>query len=334
MKRGFDWIRFFRSYGIEYVDTGKNVKKGEVNTKCPLCGPRDPSEHLGFNLESSKYACWRDSTHRGSSPVRLIRAFLKISVREAIEIAGVEIDAPLEPLDELSARLEALEDDFVRSPDLRALRLPKALRKVSEDVLFGRFYRYLESRGFSRRDIPKVIDLYDLRCASTGEQRFRLVFPIKIRGAIVGWSGRAITSTAEIRYKTYPTGDDAVGPRIILNYDEAARKPGRILQVVEGPLDVAKLDFYGKRHGVRAVGTLGLDLSPSKVSLIASLSDLYDQVLVLFDNSAEKQTLDAVERLSFLGAEVSPKPPGFDDPGALTAREVSSFSKSLVSKFL
>jgi len=42
---------------VQYITEGPNCKRGWVNVRCPFCD--DPSEHLGMNLETGAFNCWR-----------------------------------------------------------------------------------------------------------------------------------------------------------------------------------------------------------------------------------------------------------------------------------
>src|ERR1700690_250170 len=78
-----DWIRFLDENNIHYVTRGPNTKRGEVSVHCPMCGDEDPSEHLGINLQTEKWGCLRDQSHRGKSARTLIKAMLGCSSPQA-----------------------------------------------------------------------------------------------------------------------------------------------------------------------------------------------------------------------------------------------------------
>src|SRR5271166_3036315 len=60
-----------RTYGIHFVTAGSNVAAHHINIKCPWCS-HDPSEHLGIDLRTGMWGCWRDPAHRGRSLNRLL----------------------------------------------------------------------------------------------------------------------------------------------------------------------------------------------------------------------------------------------------------------------
>ena len=83
-----DWINFFQSRNIHFVDSGANVVRGNVACRCPWCGGNDPSEHMSINLEGKGFRCWRQPLHSGKNPAKLIQALLNCSWDQANQIAG------------------------------------------------------------------------------------------------------------------------------------------------------------------------------------------------------------------------------------------------------
>ena len=43
MARIFNWRELLDEQRIAYIERGANVKRGEVNIRCPFCGAADPS---------------------------------------------------------------------------------------------------------------------------------------------------------------------------------------------------------------------------------------------------------------------------------------------------
>jgi len=94
----FDFKAFCDAKNIPYVTSGKNVSIGNFNIQCPFCGHADPSEHMGIEVATGYWGCWRESKHRGKSPQRLIMRLLHIGFDQANEIvdgqwtAGGDLD--------------------------------------------------------------------------------------------------------------------------------------------------------------------------------------------------------------------------------------------------
>jgi len=339
----FDWLPFLERLGIEYVTRGPNVARGNINICCPFCGD-DPSHHLGIALTRPFWGCFRDSGHRGLSPVRLIRELARCSWPEAYQIAQEGVEAVVEELDVLAQKLAGDDQRVIEAP-LAEVRWPRELQRLDGPVhLTSRFLDYLVGRGFragagnapTHGDAMRAATRYELRGAIEGDFAWRLCFPITLRGRLVGWTGRAI-APAQIRYKTHPPGSSTLG-RVLFNFDGALARPGtrrRVLFLCEGPLDVLKVDFYGLEHGVAAVGLLGLTFSEGKAELLGELAESYERVAILLDSDAQAKALDIAGSLSWLpgGApRVVELPGGAKDPGELRAGGLSALFEDALSR--
>jgi len=62
-----DWRRLLPRLGVAWTDRGANHAKGNVNIKCPFCGPQDPSYHMSVSEEKPAYYCYRNTQHRGQN---------------------------------------------------------------------------------------------------------------------------------------------------------------------------------------------------------------------------------------------------------------------------
>ena len=74
-------IELYKDYNITYWTFDKNVKRGWVNIKCPMCG--DKSNHLGFNLSAQYYNCWKCGY---SSIEDILKEILSMSYAEVKEL--------------------------------------------------------------------------------------------------------------------------------------------------------------------------------------------------------------------------------------------------------
>lgn len=321
MKHAFDWHQFLREHRIDFVTHGKNVGAGEINISCPFCGAADPSEHMGLNPESGFWHCWRDDSHAGKSPVRLIRALLRCGWKRAFEIAGIEPE--VSTVADLRARMAA---GAPGDQPLRPVDWPGGSFPLDRDEDSRPFLRYLGRRGF---DVPPSVFLTrGLRGSRFGRWAGRILFPIAMDGNLYGWTGRAISKRNEPKYLAYPAGEDSIGRRVLYGYGEAQRG-GRALAIVEGPLDALKLNVYGNSVGVRALGLLGLNLTHEKIALLAKLRRRFDSASLILDSDAKKQRLAMLGRLAAFSVEGRSLPPGVDDPGELDPAEAEAFARSL-----
>lgn len=329
-----DWERTLSQHGVDFVSRGPNVKRGNVNVKCPFCGNADPSHHLGIDLQSGKWGCWRNDQHRGKSPVRLLVALLKLPVWEVLRIVGIS-DAPdLSTFSDIRARLTDPAGNRSESAAVESLEFPGYMHPISaSDDLTARFYWYLrDERGFGA-DTSMVCLMYTLRCALMGDQRGRVIFPYFYRGALVTWTGRAITKHAELRYRDLNKDSSVIYKNdVLFNYDKAVRG-GRVLIVVEGPIDTLKLDWVGRHREVRAVGLSTNNISQAQAAMLAEVASLYDYVYIGMDQPDDFARMASVRmcsKLAFL-ADVAPLPRfPFKDFGEAPLHTIDEFIKEEV----
>jgi hypothetical protein len=52
----FDYATFFSAQGIEYRDSGPNVKKGNLNISCPFCA-HDEKFFMGVDPKTGWFGC-------------------------------------------------------------------------------------------------------------------------------------------------------------------------------------------------------------------------------------------------------------------------------------
>lgn len=320
-----DWIRFLEENNIHYITRGPNTKKGEVSIQCPLCGEDDPSEHLGINLNSGKWGCLRDQSHRGISSRTLIKALLHVNSNIAEDVIR-QYSRP-DPND-LESALEALtgaKEDVGKQA--RKQSCEPEFRDFSEIKPRGvtkKFFTYLQERGF---DNPtEMIARYGLRCALTGRYQNRIILPVSLNGELLGWTSRLV-------------GPSAIAPRYLMssedvkatvyNYDEL-KKGGDRLFIVEGPFDALKMDNFmiennyniGKAYAgencnitpFRVTCTFGTSPTISQLALLRGLVKKYKEAYVLFDQGADGPASNLAE---WIDADIAHLPAYAKDPGEL-----------------
>lgn len=321
----FEWIPFLENLGISYVREGPNVSRGNVNIQCPFCGDSDPSEHMGLRLSDAAWGCFRDPTHRGKNPTKLVAALKGCSFIEAKGLVEGKETPGTQSVAWLKQQLLGLDQE---EPDLPTIEYPKEFRpfKGEGGWVEKRFLYYLRDRGFHR---PLALSKsYDLRFAVTGEFNQRLIFPLHRGMNLVGWTGRAV-SPSSVRYKTHPAGKGV--RNLIFNELLAFREPRKNLVVVEGPVDALKLDFYGEKAGVRAVALLGLTLGAGKLERLGDFRKIYDRIILLLDSEALSQNLRMEKELAVLGVEFRPGVLGsYKDPGEIPPDDLPGIFKKLL----
>jgi hypothetical protein len=326
---------------VRYVTSGANVKRGEINLRCPWCGSADPSHHLGINLETGYYACWRNrAAHSGKSPLRLLMKLLGVSYAEARKIAGLGDDyVDPEGFDAAAARWMRRTGSDARPAQVprRTLQLDPRFDHISPRGRTRRFWDYLRGRGFSGasalgEDVDLLCSLYGLRAGSHDQWRDRVVIPYYEDGELVTWTGRAI-GPATHRYMDLPVDESIVPAKETLFNHDAMLGGGAALVVVEGPVDALKVDFYGRPWGVRAVGLSTNSVSDEQAFLLADGARHFGRTLVMMDNASALGLADSMrmrQQLAFLPrVEIVGVPCGRKDAGELTPREATEWAKAL-----
>lgn len=331
--RVVDWRRVLTDNRIPFIERGANVSRGEINIKCPYCGSADPSYHMGLNLDSGWWACWRNQDHRGKSPLRLLVTLLGIGYNAARELAGLDpsyVDP--EGFDAVAARLlrPVVEDEAEKA----SLTMPSSFQAVDvRSVRSSRHARYLtEVRGFPRRDVPRLVEQYQIRYSLSGDFKDRIILPYYLQGQLVTWTGRSITNSG-IRYRDLDK-DTSVVPAKETLYNHDAALGAQVLLVVEGPVDVLKADFYGSRFGVRAVGLSTNSITDEQIYLLEALSLTVGRVIIMLDTQSSLGVVGSMRLRDRVGhidnAEIQPVPYGRKDAGELTPREATAYARSLI----
>lgn len=322
-----DVIRFLDDRRIYYRTSGPNCAKGGVVIKCPFCGESDPSEHMGWDLRTGYWNCWRSKQHGGKKPHRLIMALTGCSYEEADEIVEGAVD--LDGFEDEVAKFERLMRPPITPIAEQELELPNSFRLLKDRGLGRHYVNYLiERRGFRRKDIRDLVEQYNLHYCTSGYWGGRLIFPITMEGKLMSWTGRAISWREELRYLSLSNKLNGSGQKalasvkdMIWNYDQLMCG-GELLIIVEGPLDALKVDFYGQEYGARATCLFGTGLSEEQYAILSEAREKFDSMFVLGDAGAMNNVADLISELGSLDAEDLPLPFGIEDPGEMTPQQV------------
>lgn len=320
----FDVVAFLEERGITYAQPGRNVARGNVGIACPFCGD-DPSTHLGINVSTGEWNCWRDPRHRGQSPVYLVARLIGCSTEHAREL----VEGPTAPssMESLRGRLEDMDGSRGRR-SRSELCLPDEFVEIEWSGPTRKFAEWLYTRrGFARSDVVEVVRTFQLRACLSGKWCNRVVFPIEEKFRLVGWTARTISKHDRAKYMTEPPGRGI--KEHLLGYDLACLRRKKMLIVVEGPLDFAKLAFYGMDHA-SVVAVMGKTVSEGQVARITELADFHDRVVVLLDRGAEGAAHRMAETLALVGASWATTEEA-EDPGALTPRQVRRTVRGLAT---
>lgn len=295
----FDWQQFLDSHSIEYVTEGHNARRYVIGIKCPFCGD-DPSHHMGISTRGKGFNCWRNGSHKGKAPQRLIMALLHCSFLEADQL--VRSDNSFVTTEETFA--EDVFRQLGQVSQVSQVSQPAALEPLPEFrpvdySMMSRtlIYPYLiNERRYRERDVSKLADRFDLMFATKGRYTYRLIIPVYMNRKLVNWTGRSIVKGEELRYKSMSTdlekaSREGLPPALIniketlFDYDNILRG-GETLVVCEGPLDAMRLSFFGERYGIRATALFSKTPTPIQLDLLRGVADRYDEVFSAMDADA------------------------------------------------
>lgn len=343
--RPIDWAKVLREHRVPYVESGPNVKRGELAIKCPFCGSADPSHHMGLNLATGWYSCWRNrAQHSGKSPVRLLMKLLRVPYGRAREIAGLGDDyVDPEGFDAMAARLMGREAGEAKPEQVqrRFLELDPDFVGITQRYRTRKFWDYLaDDRGFSGasalgEDVEVLCKQYRLRAGIRGRMFDRIVIPYYLDGELVTWTARAIAGS-KWRYLDLDLEESILAPKQTLFNHDAIYRGGEVLVLVEGPFDALKLDFYGKPYGVRAVALSTNSITEEQAFLLQAASEHFDRVVVMLDNADALDVVDSLrmeQELHFIpNVSFTQVPFGAKDAGDLRPRQVIEWAQALTEE--
>lgn len=331
----FDFVQFCEENNIPYVTRGVNKKVADdCNISCPFCNATsdgDPSFHLGVNSELGVYSCWRNQRkHRGRTLHRLIMQLLRCSYYQACDVLGQQPTWLQEgKFETLADKGENLFDD---APIIiNSLDIPDEFRKFGSGFNSEkRFIDYLvNDRGFATKQLPKLTQQYQLHWSINGRYKDRVIIPIIQNHEWVGWTGRTIHKASPVRYLTTSSIENApVNVKdIIFNWDTLIEDPLQVVIVTEGPFDGIKIDFFGQNFGVRGTCLFGQNGTLEQLAYVAALTDLYQLVIFIFDDTSTLLAEAMVDQLPGMRVIAQTLPEGIHDPGELTYAQVWKLSK-------
>ena len=317
--------RFLAELGIESKPSGT----ANLVIHCPWCGADDKSFHLGIRLDGTAWGCWRNSAHRGRRPYRLVKQLSGWSHQRVLEYLG-EGQSTGDSVGDLRARLSRMDAPAKPAPRRQLLRFPNEFRAFEQSTTAGPgrlFVQYLRHRGFRGTSVWSVAKRYRMRWATSGKWAWRVILPVIDAEGLIGWTARACTLHARTRYMAHPPGKEI--KRHLFNGWRAIG--GRVLLIVEGPMDAIKVDWAGHQEGVHAVALMGIDASPEQEVRLRKVAQGYDLVCICLDSTAIHQALRLQSQLSDLSPKLVMLPEGVKDPGDLTHRDARVFVRRLLS---
>lgn len=325
----FDWMQFLDRYGVEYVTSGHNARRGNIGVRCPFCAD-DPSHHMGISTTGRGWCCWRNpSAHSGKSPVRLVAALVGCTYEEARVLVSSDSVSFAKSDDSFSDDVMRRLGVVMSAPryhnsELRPLDefVPVEYRGMCRLLV----YPYLKNRGYDRDDADWLADRYQLMFAPRGKFAYRIIVPIVVGRRLVNWTGRTVARGEDLRYKSLSSDPEKAAAQYLpvapmnikdtlFDFDGASRG-GEILVLTEGPFDAMRVGFLGEDYGVRGTCLYSKSVTPAQIDLLAKIVDRYDRVVSLLDRGAEHDLFG--ELPDYLGVTPLRLPGGFKDPAELT----------------
>jgi hypothetical protein len=315
----FDWIQFFEQHNIYYRTSGPNVGRNASVIKCIWCGAADESEHLVVSLEGKGFKCWR-CKNSGKNPAKLIQALLGCSWEQANSIAGNAKTLP----NDFMLKVKSILNNPEIIQSVNKLKLPAEFKQFSRLPSCKIYLDYINSRGFTIKDAED----YEVRYASQGLYKGRVIFTVQFEGKLVGWTGRTVYSSDPARYKTLTddiekakdNGEIAAPAPIsdyLLWYDRLVNTNANTIVLVEGPFDAWRVNVLGKHLGCVSTCFFTSAMSKQQMSLLYEILPKFENKLLLLDENTFSKAARMKSILVSLGVSIRRMPQGVKDPGLI-----------------
>ena len=301
----FDVISYLNDKGVPFSTEGKHVTSGWIGLSCIFCD--DTSDHLGVNLTSNYLSCWRCGI-KGSVAKLVKEIEHSRSFSEVLYI--------MEKYQDIS-RLSLIKDDAEFTPKLK-IQIPTIFSKAVWPNVPNILKTFLFNRGFDPEKTCRNKELY--YGGIVGKFKHRLIFPVTLRGKLVSWVGRDLSSRSSVPYLNLEEEKSVLPVKETLyGFDEAP--PGRNIVVVEGIIDQWKL-------GPGSVATFGTQWTMSQVKLLRELNP--NKIFILFDSeeTAQKSAVKLSKQIWFCDSEVFYLD-RVKDPGELTTEQGQKIMKDI-----
>jgi Toprim-like len=294
------WSEFVKDYHIPH-----EVRGSQIYVHCAWCGPHDVPK-LGLDPDSAAYGCWRSTGHRGRQPYKAIASLLGVSETEARQIAQTYF--------RYLYTTPILED----ANEAQSLEIPPEFHEFGRDKqIEHQFLDYIAKRGL---DPTWLTARYSLRWTISGPFAYRIIIPIIKNQFWYAWTGRAISSNEELRYKSFSS---KTLPNVITNYflDHDNLKGGKTLYVCEGAFDAFAISSLFL-SGTDATCLFGQQISASQRGGLMTLTKLYEEVVIALDADAALSSMQMANCLKWSSNNVRMLVPPGKDWGSLSKAEL------------
>lgn len=317
--------------------------RGNVAIRCPWCGSADPSHHMGIAVEGDRrgnWGCWRNSAHRGKSPVKLIQALIGCSFNEAKRIAGVKAASEFGSDSDVLGDLQTMLGDGPEQKEIEPIKWPKEFKRLETPNAYTKqFIHYLVTkRGYETDEAWDLCRVYSLRYAVHGAFAYRLIIPLRMPQGLVGWTGRTISDDENLRYKSLSEKPETAERErmpcapmnikdCVWNYRNLLKDTfSEMLVVVEGPLDALRVDYFGRPFGIRSTCLFSKSVTAAQEDLLASLARMFKKKVLLLDDDASTDAFGIYTQLERHGFTYRTLADG--DPAELSPRQVKALASS------
>jgi hypothetical protein len=318
----FDWQAFLSHNAIAYSTAGGNVARGHIVIHCPFCGSEDESQHMEIHLQGRGWRCFRrPREHKGRDPTKLVQALLRCSWGVAASITKQSIHVDQDFMETVNRLVHP-----PGKPMAKKLSLPNEFLPFGTGLPSSKLaYRYLENRGYSKKQIDRLTYNFGIRYCSRGPYDGRIVFPVYHERKLVTWTGRTVYPSVTLRYKTLSTDPEkadleglppAIGAitEFLLWYDDLKKSFSRTICLVEGPFDALRVAILGHAYGIDATCFFTMQPSVSQLNLLHEILPKYKRRYLLLDQGTLPTALRVVGQLDSLGVLVKQVPSGVKDP--------------------
>jgi len=295
----FDIIDYLEDRGVDYNTAGsRNVSVGWIGLSCPFCGDR--STHLGVNLESKMFSCFRCGK-KGSS-ISLVQALDNCSFHKAKAVVDQFITRDFSSY-KRKERIHA-----------SATKLPS---NTSENFL-PVHDKFISSRRYDREFLQRKYDILAVG-PTCDDWKFRIIIPVYYNHELVTYVGRDCTGKLEVPYKNCPQEQCILQAKHTLyNLDSIQDE----VILVEGILDAWRI-------GTKAVATFGTQVTDEQIALLARKQ--IKKAFVLFDSDASDKADKLAHSISSVVPSVDVITLSDGDPDSLTEDEVWELKRELFS---
>lgn len=277
---------------VDYLESGHHhTRPGWIQLRvCPFCSSQN--YHLGFNLQSKYFFCWRCRYHSAYQTL----VSLGIPGRRAIEVLG---------------SVSGVYQDLKRERSRVSLLEPKGLEEFTSSHV-----EYLASRGLDLAQLDSVWEVNQGFRIRNQRLKWRIYIPIIHHGIRVSWTSRAIGDRVTQRYVSASAEEEVINHKEVIYGGDYCNQS---IVIVEGPVDAWKI-------GPGAGALFGTAFTSSQVKWILK----FPYRFVCFDssNEAQQSARALCDQLSCFPGVTENLVLEAKDPGEASAKEIRQIRKA------